>query len=65
MLFNSFRQIKAAIKEDESILLTKKTKGLDISRAIYDIVQNGVKGSIKKELLSSALSELAVSYYEI
>jgi THO complex subunit 2 len=49
------------LKDDESLLLAKKAKGPDISRIIYDLVVGGIRGEIKKDAVSSALAELAVS----
>lgn len=57
----SFKQIKAAVKEDESILLGKKSKSFDVGRAIYELVQSGVKGVIKKDVLLAAITDLTVS----
>jgi hypothetical protein len=57
----SFKQIKAAIKEDESILIVKKSKSIDVGRAIYDLVYNGIKGVIKKDSLMAAIEEITVS----
>lgn len=57
----SFKQIKAALKEDETILLGKKGKVVDVSRSIYDLVQSGIKGVLKKDALLTALAELTVS----
>lgn len=54
------KQIKALLKDEESIFLTKKSKGADISRAIYDLIHGGIKGEIKKEALLIALAELTV-----
>lgn len=54
------KQIKTLIKDDESILLAKKSKGGDICRAIYDLVRGGIKGEIKKEALLTSLAELTV-----
>lgn len=67
-VFCSFKQIKSCIKDDESLLITKKSKGLDISRIIYDLIVGGIKGDIKKDALLSTISELAVSnscYFQI
>lgn len=55
------KQIKSHLKDDESILLAKKSKGVDVSRAIYDLVHSGIKGDIKKDTLLTALAELTVS----
>lgn len=55
------KQIKAAVKEEESILLGKKSKGIDVSRAIYELVQSGIKGVVKKDGLLSVLTDLTVS----
>jgi hypothetical protein len=61
IIFCSFKQIKASIKDDESILLGKKpAKAIDVSRAIYDLVQNGIKGIIKRDVLLSTLADLTV-----
>lgn len=57
----SYKQIKAAVKEDESILLGKKPKGVDVGRAIYELVQSGIKGIIKKDALIAAIADLTVS----
>lgn len=55
------KQIKAAAKDEESILLGKKTKGLDVSRAIYDLVHSGIKGIVKRDVLLATLVDLTVS----
>ena len=57
----SFKQIKSSIKDDESLLLVKKSKSLDVSRVIYDLIVGGIRGDIKKDALLSALTELTVS----
>lgn len=57
----SLKQIKAAVKEDESILLGKKSKGIDVSRSIYELVQSAIKGIVKKDGLLSVLTDLTVS----
>lgn len=49
------------MKDDETILLGKKTKGVDVSRAIYELVQSGIKGIVKKDVLQSTLTDLTVS----
>lgn len=55
------KQIKTLLKDEDSIFLTKKSKGSDISRAIYDLIHGGIKGEIKKEALLMTLAELTVS----
>lgn len=55
------KQIKSFIKDEDSIFLSKKSKGVDISRAIYDLVHSGIKGEMKKDVLLTTLSELTVS----
>lgn len=60
-LISSFKQIKSSIKDDESLLLVKKSKSLDVSRVIYDLIVGGIRGDIKKDALLSALTELTVS----
>lgn len=42
-------------------MLGKKAKGLDVSRAIYDLILSGIKGIIKKDALLTALADLTVS----
>lgn len=59
---SSFKQIKAALKDEETILLGKKVKGVDLSRSIYDLVLSGIKGVIKKDGVIAALAELTVSF---
>lgn len=59
------KQIKSQLKDDESILLVKKSKGLDVSRAIYDLVHCGIKGDLKKDALLTALAELTVSNLKV
>lgn len=59
------KQIKSQLKDDESILLMKKAKGVDVSRAIYDLIHCGIKGDLKKDALLTALAELTVSTIEI
>lgn len=49
------------MKEEESILLGKKSKGIDVSRAIYELVQSGIKGVVKKDGLLTVLTDLTVS----
>jgi hypothetical protein len=58
------KQIKTHLKDDESILLAKKSKGIDVSRAIYDLVHCGIKGDLKKDALLTALAELTVSIFK-
>lgn len=65
LIYCSFKQIKAAIKEDESVLLAKKSKGVDVGRAIYELIQNGIKGVIKKDALITTLTDLTVSSIEM
>lgn len=48
------------MKEEESILLGKKSKGIDVSRSIYELVQSGIKGIVKKDGLLSVLTDLTV-----
>ncbi|CRK88716.1 CLUMA_CG002522, isoform A [Clunio marinus] len=60
-----FKNIKAVIKDDESILLGKKPKGLDVTRAIYDLVCSGIKGILKKDALQTALTELIFIHKDI
>jgi hypothetical protein len=43
--------------------LGKKGKGVDVSRAIYDLIHSGIKGVVKKDVLLAALSDLAVSSF--
>lgn len=61
----SFKQIKTAIKDDESILLAKKSKGIDVGRAIYDLITNGIKGVIKKDSLMAAIEEIALLHCDM
>lgn len=53
------------LKDDESILLVKKPKGVDVSRAIYELVHSAIKGIVKKDVLLSALTDLTVSVANI
>lgn len=59
------KQIKSQLKDDESILLGKKGKGTEVSRAIYDLIQIGIKGELKKDALLTALAELTVSWSKV
>jgi THO complex subunit 2 len=60
-----FKQIKSFIKDDESLLLVKKSKSIDVSRIIYDLVVGGIRGDIKKDALLSALTELTCLHKDI
>ncbi|KAG5670760.1 hypothetical protein PVAND_001001 [Polypedilum vanderplanki] len=60
-----FKQVKAVLKEDESLLLTKKAKGPDISRVIYDLIIGGIKSEIKKDVVLSILAELSYMHKDI
>lgn len=47
------------------LLAKKKSKGLDISRVIYDLIVCGIRGEIKKDALLSTLAELASTHKDI
>jgi hypothetical protein len=47
--------------DEESLLLVKNKKQIDVSRVIYDLISCCIKGDIKKDALVSILAELSVS----
>ena len=54
--------MKTIINEDEETLLLQKSKGMDVTRVIYDVLVGGIRGEIKKDSLLSTLTELTVSH---
>lgn len=61
MFIFSFKQIKSALKDEESVLLSNNDKQSEISRAIYDLIQVGIKGGLKKDSVLSTLADLTVN----
>lgn len=61
MFIFSFKQIKSVLKDEESVLLSNDDTELEITRAIYDLIQVGIKGGLKKDSVLSTLADLTVN----
>lgn len=48
---------------DQSPSFSKNDRKNGVSRAIYELIANGIKGDIKKESVLQTLSDISVSIY--
>ncbi|CAO1439091.1 unnamed protein product [Diamesa hyperborea] len=60
-----FKQIKSVLKDEESVLLSNDDTELEITRAIYDLIQVGIKGGLKKDSVLSTLADLTYMHRDI
>lgn len=66
LIYYSVKQCKSTIKDNaRTPLLSKSGKLTGLGKAIYDLISNGIKGTLRREAVSSTIGELCVCVFKL